>query len=281
MNVTIHEVKDISDQVLPPSNPQSTGNLVYSYNRPSENANSRRPSRLSHSQHSHNSNSKSNSNRRQNNNEKDSDESNSSSSVYDNEGDSYLQPKPKLTEAPEHPMLSYFIGNNGNSIQKDGKVDAVKSAKNIAQEIGNEMQKPDNMPEEQTLEKYTILYKLIRTMSADQIAEVQRELYEQQPSSNQLNQNNPSQNARRYAWVAYRDAVAQAGTGPALVNIKQWIQNKQIEGFEAAFVIDTLGKSTQTPTPEFLDAYFVSVSIKKLLIYQENFYHKNLIFLLF
>ncbi|XP_001607388.1 vitellogenin [Nasonia vitripennis] len=255
MNLTLHEVKDIAEQVPPPSNPQSTGNLVYNYNSPTESISTRRPNKLNlQRRHDHKSGE-----------HKHSDESSSESfeSIADNNDDSYFQRKPKLTEAPQSPMLPFFIGNNGNMIHKNGKIDVVKSAKSIAQEIGNEIQRPDSMPESQTLEKVTILSRLIRTMNAEQISEVQRDLYQQRQSSNQLHQRDQAQSSRRNAWVAFRDAVAQAGTGPALVNIKQWIQNKQIQGTEAAFVVDATAKSARTPTTEYMDAFFEIVSMQE------------------
>ncbi|XP_011500236.1 PREDICTED: vitellogenin-like [Ceratosolen solmsi marchali] len=264
MNLTLHSVESISEEISAPSNPQSAGNLVYNYNNPFESSSSR----WTHKSRKHWSNDNDSQeddkkkNRRKHNDYGNSDESssNSDSSENSNENndndDDYLQPKPKLTDAPHNPMLAYFIGNNGQSIQKNNKVDAVKSSRNIAQQIGNEMQQPDSMPDEQTLEKFSILTRLIRTMNADQIANAQRDLYEKPRSHNQVIRDKEDQNVRRNAWLAFRDAVAQAGTGPALVNIRQWVQSKQIEGMEAANVIDTAAKSTQTPTPEYMDTFF-------------------------
>ena len=46
VNLTLYEVKDISEQLLAPSNLQSTGNLVYNYNNPSGSLTSRPPSMI-------------------------------------------------------------------------------------------------------------------------------------------------------------------------------------------------------------------------------------------
>jgi hypothetical protein len=266
MNLTLHSVESISEEISSPSNPQSTGNLVYNYNNPFGSSSSRRNNKSkkhwSKDNESSEEGKKNSRNRRKHNDYRNSDESDSNSesseSSNENNEDNYLQPKPKLTEAPHNPMLPFFIGNNGQSIQKHNRVDAVKSARNIAQKIGSEMQQPDRMPDEQTLEKFSILTRLIRTMNAEQIANAQREVYEKR-SNNQVNRNKNEQNDHRNAWLALRDAVAQAGTGPALFNIKQWIQSKQIEGIEAANVIDTAAKAAQTPTPEYMDTFFVSI----------------------
>lgn len=249
MNITLNEVKAVSEKIPAPSNPESAGNLVYNYNNPSESSSSRRPNKLNRRLKSHS-------------NENSDESSSDSSDSTDNEDeDNYLQPKPKLTDAPLNPMLSYFIGNQGNSIQTNGKVNAVRSVISVSREIGNDMKKPDSMFDENTLEKFTILTRLIRTMNAEQISEVQRDIYENQQSSNQLQKDNEEKNSRRNSWVAFRDAVAQAGTGPAMVNIKKWIKSKQLYGFEAEYVIDSMAKSTRTPTPEYMDAFFVSITI--------------------
>lgn len=251
MNLTLNEVKDVSEKLFAPANPQSTGNLVYNYNNPTESSSSRRPNKLNRRSKSRSS--------------KNSDESSSDSSdSTDNEDeDNYMQPKPKLVDAPLNPMLSYFIGNHGNSIQKNNKVNVVRSVVSIAREIGNDLQKSDRVSEEHTLEKFTILTRLIRTMNAEQIDAVQNDVFENPRSTNQITQDSQEKSSRRNAWIAARDAIAQAGTGPALVNIKKMVKNKQIQGFEAAGVIDSMAKSTRTPTLEYMDAFFVS--IKKIL----------------
>ncbi|XP_058799328.1 vitellogenin-like [Phymastichus coffea] len=259
MNLTLYEVKEISERISAPSNPESTGNLIYSYNNPFGKPNSRRPNQpnqLWNSKHEHQ-NPRMNQDKRHHGQNFDESLDDSNESVYDNEEQTYLEPKPKLTEPPKNPMSVFFIGNQGNSVQQNNKIDVVKTTKDMAQEIGNEIQQSDNMFNEETLEKYTILTRLIRTMNAEQIAQVQRELYEpKQELSSQLNTNNQDQTTRRIAWVAFRDAVAKAGTGPALINVKQWIQNKQISGNEAAEIVDAVAQSARIPTPEYVEAFF-------------------------
>lgn len=267
MNLTLSQVKDAKEQIPAPSEPESTGSLVYNYNNPLDKT-ARRPNKPSNEENRKRSQNK-RSRGQQNSDEYSSISDDTSNSLYSNEEDNYMQPRPKLTEAPQTPLLPYYIGNGGNSIQKDNKVDVVKAAKSIAQQIGSELQKPDNMVEEQTLEKFTILTRLVRTMNAEQIAEVKRDLIESKQSSNQLNQNNQNQRERRNAWEALRDAIAQAGTGPALVNVKQMIQNKNVDDQEAAAVIDTVAQSARTPTPQYMDAFFVSLKINFFSIYND------------
>ena len=59
--------------------------------------------------------------------------------------------------------------------------------------------------------------------------------------------------------VAYRDAVVDAGTGPALVTIASWIKSKKVSGMEAAKLLSALPDTVKTPTNDYLDALFVSI----------------------
>ncbi|MDD9338889.1 MAG: hypothetical protein PV362_04370, partial [Providencia heimbachae] len=69
-------------------------------------------------------------------------------------------------------------------------------------------------------------------------------------------------------WKVYRDAVAQAGTGPAFKQIAKWIQSKKLKGEEAAEIISTLPRTVRTPTDEYLEQFFVSSNLKQLQLYQ-------------
>lgn len=57
--------------------------------------------------------------------------------------------------------------------------------------------------------------------------------------------------------VAYHDAVAQAGTGPALLTIKQWIMTKKIQGEEAAEILAALPNAAMFPNVEYMKTFFV------------------------
>lgn len=69
---------------------------------------------------------------------------------------------------------------------------------------------------------------------------------------------------------AFRDALAEAGTGPALVEIYNAIERKEISGGEAARIVSRLPVVAREPTPEYMSAFFVSffilLSFLKLLL---------------
>jgi hypothetical protein len=57
--------------------------------------------------------------------------------------------------------------------------------------------------------------------------------------------------------VLFRDAVGQAGTGPALITLKNWIQEEKVTGKEAAELVMVLPDAARYPTEEYLEAFFV------------------------
>lgn len=243
-----------------PANPESTGNLVYSFNDPFALAGeARRASRPDLAPGNSEERLRRYLNNQRQNDDDDSSASQSSKSadsLQSEEDRSYLQPRPTLNDAPSTPLLPFFVGYRGRSISKSDDVDVVEAAKSIASQIGRDLQNPNEIPEEQTLEKFTILARLIRTMNTKQIAEVQSEVYQ---SENEIDPHDAAQSVRASTWAAFRDAVAQAGTGPALVTIKNWIKEEKLKGSEAASVVGSLSKTARTPTPEYMDAFFVSI----------------------
>nr|CAD7460130.1 unnamed protein product [Timema tahoe] len=126
------------------------------------------------------------------------------------------------------------------------KINPVEAVRKIASEIGSELQYPDGIPKENTLAKFTILTRLVQVMSAKQLKEAGRSLYT--PSSNDIK--------THFHRKAFRDAVGEAGTGPALVTLKEWIMSKKVRGEDAAELVSSLPRAALTPTPEYLNEFF-------------------------
>ena len=263
MRLSLSQVETPNDRFSMPSNPQSTGNLVYNFNSPFSGPEQRRSAHPSLWFDRSSSNEENDKNNRKSSNERKDSSSSISSDFSSSRSDStasredreFWQPKPSLNEAPENPLLPYFVGNKGNSVQMSGSIDPVRKTKELANEIGRELKNPSDIPKEETLDKFMILTRLIRTMNTRQIEEAQKDLFE---SSNHINTGDKS-SSRRNSWAAFRDAVAQAGTGPALVTVKKMIESKKIEGFEAAQVVVSTQKSALIPTPEYVETFFVSI----------------------
>ncbi|CAH2099264.1 unnamed protein product [Euphydryas editha] len=121
------------------------------------------------------------------------------------------------------------------------------NAQKLVQEIAQQLQNPNNMPKVDTLSKFNILVRVIASMSYGQLSQTSRNI-EIAKSSNEI--------VKLNMWMVYRDAVTQAGTTPAFQQIKTWIENKHIEGEEAAQVVASLVRSIRYPTKETMTQFF-------------------------
>ncbi len=163
-----------------------------------------------------------------------------------------------MKDAPETPLLPMFVGYKGNSIQNYKNINVVVEVEKLAMEIGQDLQNPNKIAEANTLEKYIILTRLSRTMSAKQIDEVQRQLY---APEEQTDFQSTKSSVRNAAWKAFRDAAAEAGTAPTANQVMEWVEQKKVKGEEAAQLIATMGKSMRFPTEQFMQRFFVSISM--------------------
>lgn len=256
----------------------STGNLVYMYNNPfskSAEVQQRLPSISRNSQQAQSSESQSSSEQgRQSarsallNDQRDDGSSSSSSSSYsseENDDRTYLQSPPSLDEAPHNPLLPFFIGYNGKNIQTSDQIDAVQTAANLAIQITEGMENPNAQKPGQTLERFTILQNLLRTMNTNQLAEVENAAFKL----------SKLKNIAKKVKNVLQKTIIQIGTGPALEVIKQVIKNKSIKGFEAAMSISRIPKTVRTPTEEYIREFYVS---KCLYTIQFKIRIKTLIF---
>ncbi|KAI4478759.1 hypothetical protein M0802_014494 [Mischocyttarus mexicanus] len=254
MNLTLVNVQKVTTQIPEPSHPISTGNLVYTYNDPFSKNEHRRPAQPSESLNSMS-------------NEMDSDsESNEElqllrqqyghiykNNVVSDENKRYWPMKPTLEDAPRNPFLPLFIGNKGKAVLLSDKIDFIKMVSTLVEEISDEIEDPNTLPEKETLEKFTMLSRLISSMSLEQIKIAERNL---NSVWSELSSDEQSQIKKENGRDLFRDVMASAGTGPALMTIKRWIENKRIKELEAAEVMATLPKTARLPTVEYVDTLF-------------------------
>lgn len=218
-------------------------------------------------------------NRRQSSSSSSSSESDSDSSSSESnsvEGrEQFHQPKPTLKKAPENPLSPFFIGYRGQSIQNAKNIDVLEVARKLSEEIGNDLQNPSEIPETNPLAKFNILSELIRTMDAHQIERLVEQLYVAEPedeshektsfeemkadsSEHKHKVHRQQWNVRNAAWATFRDAVTDAGTGPAITQTMKWIQTRKVRGENAAQLIAAWPKTIREPTEEMQRAFYVS-----------------------
>lgn len=267
INMTLEKLDKISNPLSVSDNLISTGNLVYIYNNPLSEieTHKRSPSIARNSLPASSESQSSESSSEEKHSDKDPQDSSSSSesaSVANSHERNYLQSKPSLDEVPDNPLLPYSVGYNGKSIHHSNKVDAVKAAAQLIKEIPAEI---DNTPlkglSHATMEKFTILTNLIRIMDTKQIAELQEHvkvIAKEMPSN--MHEEWKKHFAQNYFDVL-RDALTQAGTGPAFVTLRKLIKEKKLKSAEAAHVVARLPKTVRIPTAEYIQAFFVSIRL--------------------
>jgi hypothetical protein len=75
-----------------------------------------------------------------------------------------------------------------------------------------------------------------------------------------------SENSNVFVFIlnrkVFRDAVAEAGTLPALGAITNWMRSNKVAEEEAAEIVATLPRSALTPSPDYIKTLFVSIRNK-------------------
>lgn len=238
---------------------ESTGNLVYTYNNPFSKSEERRAYNPSISRNSGQVQSSESSSSSQSSSSQSSESSESSSSSQSSKElrVSIVQSEAALHLAPNLPLVPYFVGYNGKAIQLSDQVNAIERAQSLISQIADEVQRPSQIMSQNTLEKFTILKNLLRTMSRQQYVELEEQLF---------SNHTPSQdNSQQDVWSIYRDAVTYAGTGPAFLTLVQWIKSRKVEGIEAARLISQIPKNV-LPTAEYVKAFFVSIGLQTSIL---------------
>ncbi|XP_011879023.1 PREDICTED: vitellogenin-1-like [Vollenhovia emeryi] len=254
VNLTLDRMSTVSNLMPVSNNLMSTGNLVYIYNSPfSDQHTPRRPSEIRNFLAARTSE-KHISKRSSESHGDDDDRSNLNSEERD-----YFQPKPKLEDAPEIPLLPYFVGYNGSSILKSEKNFTAITCNLITwiiqkiETYGSYAWEPPLLDMD-LLEKYMILIRLMRTMNVAQITEIEETLAEL--IARDSSRGEEKKILQHTVWDVLRNAIAHVGTGPALITVKNWIKDKKVEGKQAAGIISQIPKAALTPTPEYIREFF-------------------------
>lgn len=271
VNLTLESVRKTDTEDRPIVDAKQlidVGNLIYTYDLPSDPTNHIRPMEDSSEEETHVNdlhksrprrslvNEEEQKNRRFASELKSDSEFSSFESKFDSieSREQFHQPRPTLTKAPEYPLSPMFMGFRGQSIQTQ-KIDVLEVARKLVEEIGNDLQKPSDIPLRNPLTKFNILAELIRTMDAKQIELLAEELYVAEPEDEATKEH---LKLRIASWMTFRDAVTDAGTGPAITQSMKWIQERKIRGEDAAQLIAAWPKTIREPTEEMQRAFFVS-----------------------
>ncbi|EFA11425.1 Vitellogenin-like Protein [Tribolium castaneum] len=171
------------------------------------------------------------------------------------EEEDWHQDKPHFNEAPASPLLPFTVGFDGQAFKKQKNI--IETVRKLAEEIGQEFPHEKEILRQHTVGKFVTLASLVRTMTQSEIQQVASQLY-----------SGKAQGLKSPSWVAFRDAVAQAGTGPALYNIKEWILSGKIDGREAAQVIAVAANAARQPTEEYIKFFNDMIQDEKIMSQQ-------------
>ncbi|XP_018322689.1 vitellogenin-like [Agrilus planipennis] len=177
---------------------------------------------------------------KENNSGESSEESNSRSLGSDEQ----LYTKPKLNEPLQLPP---FIAEFPS--QQQVKESSAQAVRELARQIGQELVNPEMLQKHHTLEKQILLTHILRSLDDKQLQQISNELYTAE-------QEGPAAKT----WKVFRDAVAEAGTGPAFLTIQYWIKNRKLVGREASIVVERMSQSVVQPTYEYIKAFFGMIS---------------------
>jgi hypothetical protein len=146
-------------------------------------------------------------------------------------------PKPDLEHAP---LAAMFISPLK---QQEMKSRINKLMQEIAQDLTKSTEK-DSIAEREVLSKISTVVKILRVLDSQDI---------QESAQKWTQSGNEEQEVARSIFI---DALAIAGTNPAVVYLLKQIKSGQLNGEEAAQVLATLPMYIRTPTRELLEKYF-------------------------
>nr|WLD26188.1 vitellogenin [Ophraella communa] len=164
---------------------------------------------------------------------------------------SYIQYQPSLQEAPETPLY-YTAGYSRMS--NENSVNLPQEIQKLAKKIGKDLQDQEKDHHEQTLERYVKMVSLMRYLNADELKQLVNQI---------LSSGSQEQNYGIYSVI--RDAVAETGTGPAMLVIKDWIESGFIQGENASEVISAMTNSVHHPTEKYIKTLFELTKNQKVL----------------
>ncbi|XP_014217958.1 vitellogenin-like, partial [Copidosoma floridanum] len=182
-------------------------------------------------------------------NQDDSSSSSSSEGSSMDASDEYLPRKPRLDEAINIELNPGFLGGWGSE-----QVNYLELINRLSHEVGRWIQKADRLNQQNILDRFALLTQAVASVDSQQLQQASQKLYYQGESAPQFG--NEEESEKYQSWVAFRDAVSQAGTGPALLTIQQWINSNQVQGEEAANILAALPNSARYPTNEYMNAFF-------------------------
>ncbi|XP_032671067.1 vitellogenin-like [Odontomachus brunneus] len=127
--------------------------------------------------------------------------------------------------------------------------DILKEIDSMIHDIAMEIMTPDEIVRQGTLEKYTILTRMLRYMNETSLTTV-RDKLEIDYRAAKLDV------GKIVASSVFRNALAQTGTFAAFKLIRTMITTKMFTNLEAAFVLGQLPRAVRSPTQDYIQQFY-------------------------
>lgn len=241
VNITLAKINTEWEPIRSPDNLVSVGNLLYIYDNPFLDCENSKFSQniYTDSEHRISDSSKEEQNPFSPSNHRSSEE---------NDNSKIEKCRVEADQSLDTPLLPHFTFHVENSKT------SMDDTENMVREIASHLENPDDVLEKSALEKFTMLVSSIRSMKSKDIDRLEKNL------KLSIYDIKNGKNAKvLLLWKIFRDAVTQAGTGPALITITRWLSETRLVDLEAAMTISKLSRVARTLTPTYLKAFFVSI----------------------
>nr|QXD38626.1 vitellogenin-2 [Eurygaster maura] len=178
----------------------------------------------------------------------------SSSSHEDSSISSHEEYPPSHTNINESPFnafsIHYLFGQESHAEQTVEKIIKLSS------KIGHSIINPKNIFSDHLLSYFSILSGVVTAANSQQLRQAVEKIYYPKVSDVEYNR---TETQNYYSWVALRDALSIAGTGPALVTLNSMIKEGKLQGEEAAALLAMLPTNAAYPTTEYMNYFFEMV----------------------
>jgi hypothetical protein len=186
------------------------------------------------------------------------------------------QQQPKLRKSEMIPLLQFGVTGSSSKYPDTQKIQEIAS--DLAAEIADDLEDPSKMPEKQTAAKAHQLSRAIAMLDEDQIREAYKQAQQKaqqqgqkrqqqgghksssrQESSRQDSREQDEDNQEQQEQAArniFIDAAVMSGSNPAIMFIKEQVEQQKLKGERASQALMAIPKYAKTPTKQLIDELF-------------------------
>lgn len=200
--------------------------------------------------------------RRHHRRQQDSDESDEQQQRRRSSSSQQDQPEPKLRKSEMIPLLQFGVTGSTQKFPDSQKIQEI--AAELAADIADDLNDPSKMAQKETAAKAHQLSRAIAMLSQEQIREAYKQAQqkaEQQAQKNaqqgsQQDQQEQQEQQQQAAKNIFTDAAVMSGSNPAIMFIKEQIEQQKLKGEKAAQALMAIPKYAKTPSKQLINELF-------------------------